>query len=430
MFEFCTTMRVNDKTTFKSAGFYNVTGQIQENTLLNRGLLDVGGLAIPQMIMSNNKDESIERGVMEGIYFVSSFLAPFVMLPFFNKTFLARNEIVKNFKNNERKIIEVSKKYFTGSEKDLIDGIRATAVKLEKEAEKKGKKLNVKQDFENIIKRFEGDEKGLKDKLLKTHEKVFFSDFLATSLMWCATPWITMETTRLRTKRSGFSATYGMVDEKQSQLNAQKHEQDKKKKLLISALLGVVPAVIFPKIVTKGFKDKSGILSSLVKRFPENFNYTKGIYPAKTIFAAIWLLCDYPSNIISARDKYERKDKAIRFGANLVVFFAGDYILNNLFGRFADRTLGTKIIDRSKLKGNAGFFKKLSLQPKSFSEIDDLKNISPKILKRTKNVGAGLYWLTLVANMALLGFIVPTILNKMLKKSIKNDTAGAKLSAN
>lgn len=419
-------MRINDKTTFKSGGFYNLTNQVQENTLLNRGLIDIGGMLVPQMIMSNNKDEALERGVMESIYFASSFLAPFVMLPFFNKTFLRSSGIIKNFTNNERKIIEVSKKYLT-KDADLVDGIRKTAEKLEQKAIKKGKKLSVKQDFESIIKRFEGDAEGLKDRLLKTHEKVLFSDFLATSLMWCATPWVAMEFTKQRTKRSGFSATYGMVDENQSKLNAQKHEKEKKKKLLISALLGVVPAIIFPKLVTKGFKDKSGFLSSVVKKIPQSFNYTRGIFPSQLTFAAIWVLCDYPSQIISSRDKYERRDRAIRCGANIAVFFGGDFILNNIFGRLADRALDTKIMDRSKINKNAGFFKKLGMMPKNFSDIEDLKDLSPKILKRTKSVGAALYWVTLVANMGLLGFATPVFLNKMLKKSVKKDSTEKKV---
>lgn len=404
---------------FKSGGFYNLTGKIQENTLLNRGLLDVGGIAVPQMIMSNNKDESIERGVTEVLYFVSSFAAPFVMLPFFNKTFLARNGIVKNFANNERKIIEVSKKYLTKNADYMVEGIRKTAEKLELEAAKKGKTLYVKNDFENVLNRF-NDKEELKNKLIKAHENVLFSDFLATSLMWCATPWVAMETTKLRTNRSGFSATYGMVDENQSKQNAEKHEKEKKKKLLTSAFLTIVPAIAFSKLVTNGIKSNNP--SNIVKKFANSLNYTKGIFPSKAIFAVIWLLADYPSNLISSRDKYERRDRAIRQGANIVVFFGGDYILNNIFGRLADKTLGTKIMDRSKLKENAGFFQKLKLLPKSFSGIEDIKNISPAVLKKTKNIGAGLYWATLIANMALLGFVVPTILNKMLKKSVKEDT--------
>lgn len=413
-------MRVNDnnKTTFKSGGFYNLTNQIQENTLLNRGLLDVGGLAVPQIIMSNNKDEKIERGVMETIYFASSFLAPYLILPFFNRTFLKRNDIVKEFANNEKKIIEVSKKYLVKDTKYMVDGIRESAKAIEAEAAKRGKKINVSQDFENVLTRFKGKEQLLKDKLIKAHEGVLFADFLTTALMWCATPWASMEVTKLRTKRSGFSATYAMIDEEQSKRNAEKHEKEKKKKLLISSLIAIVPAVIFPKIVTKGLKSPN---NNIIKKFAENFNYTKGIFPSKTVFAAIWILSDYPSAVLSSRDKYERRDRAIRQSAQIAVFFGSDFILNNIFGRLSDYFLKTEIMDRKGISKKSGFFKRLSMQPKTFSEIEDLKNITPELLKKTKNLGAGLYWMTLVANMLILGFGLPAVLNKMLRKSVKAD---------
>lgn len=411
----------NDNSTFTSGGLYNLTAQVQENTLLNRGLLDVGGYVIPQVIMSNNNDERIERSTIQGLYFVASFMAPFVLLPFFNKRFLAKNNIVKNFKNNERKIIEVSKKYLTKDANYLKQGIYETAELIEKETSKLGKKIEIKKDFENILARYEGKGEKLKNDLIKAHGSVLFADFLSTALMWCATPWIGMQVTKYRTKRSGFSATYGMINEEQSKKNAQKHEQEKKKKLAISAAIALVPSFVFPNLVTKGFKDKSGILSKIVKRIPEQFNYTKGIYISKFIFGAVWLLCDYPSAIVAGRDKYEKRDLAIRGIAGLITFFAGDFVLNNALGRLSDKYLKTEIMDKSKLKPNAGFFKKLALSPKNFAKIEDLNDITPKLLKRTKNVGASIYWLTLLANMAILGFGLPAALNKMLKKSVKAD---------
>jgi len=418
-------MKVRDKTTFKSGGLYNITAQIQENTLLNRGLLDVGGVAVPQMIMSNNKDESIERGVMEGFYLFSSFLAPFVMLPFFNKTALSHNGLVKNFANNERKIIEVSKEYLTKDADYLLAGIRKTAEKIEKEASKKGKKVECKQDFENIINRFKGNEGDLKEKLLNAHEKIFFTDFICTTLMWVATPWAAMEVTKKRTNRSGFSATYGMMDEKESKLNAAKHEKEKRKKLAISALIAIIPSVIVPKLVTAGLKGKNSTIN-FIKRAPQNFNYTKGIFPSKFIFGAMWALCDYPSSLVSARDKYERKDRSIRNAALLVVFFAGDFIMNNVLGRLADNVFNTQIMDRSKITNKTGFIKKMFMQPKNFDKIDDISNVALKTVKNTKKIGAALYWLTLFANMALIGFGLPTVLNKILKKTVEKDKSTQK----
>ena len=411
-------MQVKDKTSFQSQALYNATAKIQENTILNRGLLDLGGSVVPHIIMANNEDEKIERGIIGSLYFVSAFLAPYILLPFFNKRFLAKNGVVKNFANNERKIIEVSKKYFAKDIKFMEQGIRETARKLELEAEKAGKKLSVKEDFENILNRF-SDKEDLKNRLLKTHENVLFADFLATAWMWCAVPWTGAEITKLRTKRSGFSATYNILDEQQTKLNAEKHEKEKNRKLIISALIGTIPALIFPKIVTKGLKGKDGIFN-FVKKIPKSFDYTKGIFPSKFIFGAIWLLSDYPSAIISSRDKYEKKDRAIRQGGSLVVFFGGDFLLNNILGRLSDRVLKTQIMDTAKLKTKPNFFNKIKLQPKDFTELNDLKGIAPKTLQRTKNVGVGLYWLTLFANMGLLGFALPAFLNKLLKDQIKD----------
>lgn len=423
MLRFYTSMRIKDKdnSTFTSGGFYNLTAQVQENTILNRGLIDIGG-ASAQVIMSNNKDEKIERGVMSCIYFVESFMAPFVLLPFFNKTFLKRNGLVKDFTNNERKIIEVSKKYLTKDADYMLEGIKETAKRIEEEAAKKGLKIDVSGDFKNLLNRFK-DKNVLKDKLLKTHEHILFADFLATACMWCATPWTAMEITKLRTKRSGFSATYEMMNEEQAKANTEKYESEKRKKLLLSASAAVIPSFVFPKIVTKGFKDKSGVLSSIVKKYPEHFNYTKGIFPSKGIFAAIWLMCDYPTKLISSRDKYERRDRAIREMSNLVVFFGGDFVFNNILGQLSDKYLNTQIMDRSKLKPNAGFFRKLALAPRSFAELKDATNLPEKILKRTKNIGAGMYWTTLIANTLIIGFGVPIFLNMLLKKTVKEDLA-------
>lgn len=423
MLRFYTSMRIKDKdnSTFTSGGFYNMTVKVQENTLLNRGVIDTGG-AVAQTMMSNNHDEMIERGVMCGLYLFPTLVAPYILLPFFSKTFLKRNNIVKEFANNEWKIIEVSKKYLTKDAKYMVEGFRETALKLEEEATKAGKKLHLKQDFENVLKRYP-DKEVLKNKLIKTHDNILFTDFLSTALMWCATPWLAMEVTKKRTNRSGYSGTYEMIDEKQSSKNAQKYEQEKKKKIITSLAFSTISPYIFSRLVTKGITDKTGTISNFVKRFPECFNYTRGVYPSKTIFAAIWLMADFPTKLVSARDKYERRDRFIRDAANIAVFFGGDFVLNNALGRLSDHYLETKIMDRSKLKPNAGFFRKLALAPRSFAELKDATNLPEKILKRTKNIGAAMYWATLIANTFIIGFGVPIFLNMLLKKTVKEDLA-------
>ena len=409
-------MSINEKISFKSAGFYNITAKVQENTVLNRGLIDLGGCAVPQVIMSNNKDERVERSVIQGLYFITSFVAPFVLLPAFNRFALRNNGIVKNFANNEKRIMEVSKVHLIKSVDAMKQGIIDTAKFIEVEAAKDGKQISVLEDFQNILERNKLD---FKKRLINAHANVLTADFLATAWMWSVTPWVGMEVTKFRTKRSGFSATYGMIDETQSKLNAQKHEHEKKKKLLYSALIATIPAVLFSKGIKTGLHAEGKKLN-IIQKFAQNFDYNKGMFPSKTIFAAIWLLCDYPAQIISARDKYEKRDRALRGGALFVAFFGGDFVLNNVFGRLSDKYFHTNIMYRP-IDKKLSFFKKLVLMPKPFSKLEDLKDVAPKVYKRTKNVGAGLYWLTLFANMAILGFALPLVLNKFLKNSIQKD---------
>lgn len=369
---------------------YNTTAKIQENTLLNRGIIEVGGVNIPQIMMSNNKDEAIERSIMQVLYFSMSFLSPFILLPFFNKRALKSTGIVKNFNNSEKRILEVSKKYLTGSADEMVSGIRKTAKELS------NKDKNITSDFENILNRF-NDKDELRQKLIKAHEKVFRNDYLTTTAMWGLTPWICTETTEKRTHRKGFSAAYKLRDDT---INEKKYQNSKKKKFCATVLLSALSAMIFPKLIIKGIK------SGKLKNHAELFDYTKAMFMSKTIFAMMWLLYDYPNQLIQSRDKDELKDRSIRIGAMIAMFFGGDFVLNNISGRISDKVFKTKIMNGFSLK--------------SFKDIEKLEG---NTLKKSKQAGIIVYWTSLLANCMLLGFGLPAILNRMLRKNIQKENS-------
>lgn len=434
----------NDKVISKRpfTGFYDITQKVQENTLLNRGIVDIGGCAIPQAIMSNNKDEAIERFSMSCLYFFMSIVTPFFMLPFLNKHFLASSGIVKNFKSAEKDIMKVSKKYLTEDGKYLAEGIkkkglRLDAEKIVKEAKKQNKSLNVFEEmekleksgikaehqiaFDNLLERFKGREEELREKLVKVHQNVFKFDFLSTAWMWCATPYIATGITEKRTHKKGFSAAFDMVD--QSKFDEKKYEADKRKKLFTSALIATIPPLIAPKLIMKSMTSKSGAL----KKYASNFNYTDGMFMSKSIFALMWLLCDYPSQLVGSRDKLEMRDRAIRGAVLFTMFFGGDFALNNIIGRSFDKFAGTKIMDRkpdtANLKGGARvkqFFKDFKLLPRNFADLGKIDAPLEAIIK-TKKFGTGLYWFALLANCGLIGFAMPAVLNKMLRKSVHKE---------
>ena len=62
---------------FKQNTLFNTMANIESNILLNKGITDIGGFVIPQAIMSNNKDESIERVFKSLLYFIFTFISPF-----------------------------------------------------------------------------------------------------------------------------------------------------------------------------------------------------------------------------------------------------------------------------------------------------------------------------------------------------------------
>ena len=243
-------MRVEDKTPFKGGGFYNLTSNVQNNTLLNRGLVDIGGCAIPQALMSNNRDEAIERATMSAFYFSLSFFTPFFLLPLFNKKALFSQGIVKDFSNKEKKIMQVSKKYLTKGADYLVEGIR-----------EKGKELKCEKDFENILNRFT-DKNDLHKKLSKAHEIVFRNDFLSTAWMWCSVPYIATGITEKRTNKKGFSASFDLTD--QSKIDENKYKRDKRNKLITSALIATIPPILAPKYIMRGITGKN---NSLLKKY-------------------------------------------------------------------------------------------------------------------------------------------------------------------
>ena len=101
------------------------------------------------------------------------------------------------------------------------------------------------------------------------------------------------------------------------------------------------------------------------------------------------------------------------------MFFGGDFLINNVAGRLSDKFFGTKIMDD---KGkNLNFFKRFGLKTRNFRTLEQAKDIPSSVLKKTKYAGAALYWFSLLANTALIGFGLPKVLNKFLRHNIEKE---------
>lgn len=411
---------VSNKIPFSGLDIYKATSYVQDHTLINRGITTLGGSTIPQCIMSNNKYEAQERGLMGGIYFVASYLTPILPLPLYNRHFLKNKGVTKTLGDAGEKIIQVSKKYLT-PDADLKEGLKVTAEMLDK----KSGKDTYQKAFNEIYDRYSNEAK-LKKDILSVHEKILMTDFITTAAMWSAIPIIATELTEYRTKRQDFSAGFNL---KKSEIKSpEEQKKSKSKKLAWNVLLSVIPGIIFSKVVTKGLSHSlkgstsANVMRGLyekIARSPQNFDYTSGTNMSKTIYAAIWMLSSFPAKIISSRDANERKDRAIRDIGLFTMFFGGDFLINNVAGRFMDKFFGTKIIDDTGKK-DLNFVKRFGLGIRNFRTLE--KEVPASVLKKTKYAGAGLYWFSLLANTALIGFALPKFLNGFLRKNIKNES--------
>ncbi len=418
--------KVSNTLPFKGFSIYNATAYVQDHTLINRGITTLGGSTVPQCIMSNNKYEAQERAIMGGVYFVASYLTPILLIPLYNKHFLKNKGITKSLEGIGKKIIQVPKKYLTPQE-DLKKGLTETAKRFDKNGSNECQKA-----FEEIYNRYNNPEK-LKKDLLSVHEKVLMTDYITTAGMWSLIPWIATETTEHRTKRKDFSAGFKLKNEKQK--SKEELRKSKNQKILWNILCCVIPGILFSKSVTKGLntnfskitysgnnifkKGFNGILKK-INQNPSNFDYMSGTNMSKTIYAAIWVLSSFPAKIISSRDANERRDRALRDIGLFTMFFGGDFLINNIAGRTADKIFGTKIMESGG--ENLNFFQKFKLKLRNFRKLEQTTDIAPELLKKTKSIGAGLYWFALLTNTALIGFALPKFLNKFLRYNIKKES--------
>ena len=69
---------------------------------------------------------------------------------------------------------------------------------------------------------------------------------------------------------------------------------------------------------------------------------------------------------------------------------------------------------------NLNFLQKFKLPLKNFKTLDNL-GLQKDVLKKTKTVGASLYWVSLLTNTALIGFVLPRLLNTMLRHNIAKE---------
>jgi hypothetical protein len=394
-------------------GIYNVTSKVESNALLNRGLTEAGGVQIPFSIMANNRDECIERTSRTVAIILASLVIPCVIVPKLNRYVLKSFKLISNSADEKVHILQVSKEFLKNNAEEMVTGIRNTA----KELSKKEKFRNLPEVFEQLLKEYKGKEEELRLKLIDAHKKIFATDFLISGLLCSSIPWVFNYITEKRTGRKGYVGEFKMADKNYTDEMNKKHEQKKYIKMAINAALIAIPALFIPKLAAKAMKTSSEKLGFFMKKLKQNakiFDYKDAVFLSRAALCSMLVFGDAPAYVLAARDKHEAKLQATAMTYVFSMMFAGDLILNNLFGQLSDKYRGTTLMNRKGFE-NAGLFRRLLMPVHS---LKDLKKL-PDISLRTKRTALGMYWLNFGIILATLGFGMPLVLNAVLRKDVK-----------
>ena len=401
----------------RGVNLYSATNFFESNNVANKGLMELGGYSVPGVIMANNKVEARERAEKAGLLFGFSMIAPLIFLPVLNKSFLRLHGVSKSFKNGEGQLMQLSKKYLTKDSDYMIKGIKALKEDLKT---KKGFK-NTDIDFDNILNKFKGKEGELQKKLIKIHAKVLFTDLLLTGALTGSIYWMSNARTKKKTGREGFSAEFEMADKEHIEQKAQKFKEKSKNNFLKANSVLLLGALATALIFQKGML-KNG--SSFIKKHAEALDYTKGIYMSRAILALIMIIGDVPNTLLSSRDNEELKYNVIKNAALYGTFFGGDLVLNNLVARTLDKTCkNVNLINKEQLPKDASVWKKLTAPLYSMDEINKKKDWAPEVLNKTKKYKAGMFWANFAVITGFLGFGLPFLLNKMIKKNVDKEVS-------
>ena len=405
----------NKQICYGNISVFDAVKNIESNLLLNKGITEVGGFIIPQAIMANNKDESIERSFKSSLYFLITFISPIVLLPLFNRKALSHYNISKNFKNDEKRILEVSKEYLTKDGEYLKRGIELKSQEL----------FGNTKGFNSIIEKYGNDTEKLRKDLISAHTAIHFTDLLTTNLMVASYPWLGNLFTQYRTKRSGYSGTYKMADEEFTKKTASKTNETKKLRQALTLGLTIIPALTLPILLKKGMLNGLTSNNKVLKWFNKNaemFDYKKAMYMSRATALALWLTGDYLPNMLASRDKYELKDNLIRITLMDVFFWGGDLLLKKVLAKCSDKMFNTHLINKDT--NHPYTLDNL----KNYKNIENLKHLSEKSIKKTKRAAVSLYILNLGILMGTLGFGLPILLNRMLRKRVAEDKAKVNIS--
>lgn len=393
-------MQIDNRPTFKGISPYNITARLEDNVLLNKALFDVTGSDAPWVIMANNKQERRERLNRAGLSFGLIFVSPLLILPFINR-FAMKNaaKLTTKLFSDQYNAIKLSNKFLSNKE--------AT----EKGLNELSKELKI--DFKPIIDGAGKDFEKLRKQIIKAKNIVLATDFLLVAGTFGHIGFFNNWQTKKKTGQKGYSAEMEMADKSVVEKRAAKYEKTGKLRygVFLTTLAGL--AVGLPLAIKQGLTTtKTGKFNDFVKKHAQKFDYTDAIF-MKRWPLALSLAAAHVGVCLASRNQTELKDNSIRSSASYAIFFGGDILLASVLGQLSDKIFKTKIIKHNKT--DKSLLNKILPSPTALKELENGNCL------KTKRMATGIFWVNFVFLSALMGFAVPHLINKIIKKDVSKD---------
>lgn len=411
-------MKIEKQQTFKGLSPYNITAGLEENVLLNKALFDVTGSDIPWVIMANNKEERRERINRGALSVIMVFVSPLVALPFINR-FAMKNVtgLTSKFFSRQYNAVKLSNKYLKNAqstEESLKELAKESSIGFVEKFFSRitGKKpVEKKLNVEELLANAHGNYDELRKKIIAAKNIVLGFDLLMVAGVFGHIGFYNDWQTRKKTGQLGFSAELNMADKSIIEKRAKKQEEIREFKyagfLTTLATIGIA----LPFAVKKGLSSsKNTKFVNFIKKHASKFDYKDAIFMSR-LPMALSFIAAHTGVFLASRNKSEMKDNAIRSTTSISIFFLGDLLLASILGQISDKLFKTKIINREHNKG-------LNKILPPVNSMKALKNVADK---RTKGLATGIFWFNFISLSALMGFIVPSLINKIVKKDVAKD---------
>ena len=422
-------------------GFLELSAGVQNNMVLNRGLLN-GASALPWAIMANNKSERAELLRMQIIFMSLAFLAPIINVPLANRIFMRCCGLTNSIFDNNHKAIQISNKYLTSAE-NTIEGLNKYNIHLDNNGNPKiserffsspfeklyrkitGQKLNDKIDISALLKKCGNDINLLRKRISRAKNLTLFSDLFITCATLGGYVLFNNYLTEKKTGKKGYSAELEMANKSIVEERSKRYQKNKNKysKIFLSEILLI--STLVPLIVHKGVTSNSkNLLSNFIKKHCKLTDYTKGIY--MSLFTTILgIVGNFSGLMFFSRNNTERKNMAVRSAVINPVMFGGDMLLTSLLAKASDKVFKTDLINNSE---NKSLFRKIFPKYKSLETIS--KEIADKkISAKNRGIASAVYWAGMGICASFVAFIAPKICNKLTRQDVNEYVKNKKFNS-